>query len=367
MEYGKPLDQFAIGEIIETKVDGFEKLEIVEKYPSRNRWVAKVKSPKQDHHVLKVLGESIRLKPADITQLTGQIRKYRLELVGHDVHVPGKIVLARTKRRRKKQTRHFLLEFSPYHGESLATIIERETDVTTVIQFVTSALNQLSELFHNSRGQLLPVGIDMVPRNFTVNGDGLAYVDLMPPKIWHERQRFHQICTKPLASLWQYVTLEYPPVNNMVAGGAGFLRHFTKTGVLTVWLTHLAKLRPDLYPQFDNAISDWLERRGDEETLEDFRSRPAARTIVSGDVERLTSLVTEAKTADVYLLREAACYLAHHGHLSDVTPVFELTHFLQRPLPNTNLARAKRIILDASKPASAEAITPQMRASAAAV
>lgn len=343
MQNNKLLADFQIGEMLLTPIEGFETLQIVEYFCSHNRVVARVCAKGGGDYVLKVMGEKHELKDCDIMALRNQVRRYKLALISHDVNVPPPAVLDQFE----IDDRPYLLELTPYCGQSLEMVIKApDAQPDDVLSLARAGLDQLRTVFRKSRGSYLPVGIDMVPRNFAVAGDKIVYVDLMPPKFW--QTPFGTLSLpKPIEQLWQHATLEFPSVIDMTAGIIGFKRHFTKEGVLIVWLTQLARLRPEMYLQFQDMIEDWLDCIGEHETLERFQARRLCRMARIGDIRELAATVMQSGAADVYLLREAACLLAHRDGFGGTDTIFDLTHFQHERPDDQKLNQAKDLILHA--------------------
>lgn len=344
MQKDRSLASFRIGETVfmPPEFKEFRELRVMQHFSSHNRVVARVCDNGGTEFVLKVMGEKHALSEQEVKNLRADTRQYKNTLLLHGIRVPGQVILEQIE----IQDRHLLIELTPYCGTSLEETMRSghvsDEDALTLSQI---GLDQLRDVFRRSRGNILPVGIDMVPRNFAVDGEDVVYVDLMPPKIW--RTPLEKISGKTEMQLWQHVSLEFPEVQDMGAGIAGFKRHFTKNGVLVVWLTQLAKLRPHLYLHLQAMVEQWLDNTNQHEALEVFQTRLLSTIARTGTPRDLHSAIMQSGLTDIYTLREAACLLAHRDGFEDVESVFNLTHFQHERPSAQSITEAKALLLNA--------------------
>ncbi|MFH0952173.1 MAG: hypothetical protein V1838_03195 [Patescibacteria group bacterium] len=343
------LYDFKVGDAFLTGVKGFETLIISQIFSAHNRWVAAATIKNGETVVVKVMGEATPLTEEVANQLGSLIDQYRRDLELYQVPIPETVITAVATHKE----RYYLIEFSPFMGESLETVIycsEKED----ILKVVREALNGLSTLFQFSQGEefngRLPVGIDLIPRNFTCSVHGkIRYVDFMAPKIWCKP--IDSIDLKdPPETLWPHVILEYPPVKSPIVGAISFWRHFTKEGILLVFLQHLAKLKSELYHDFFETVDQWLRSINEMEVLERLKQRPF---ISMTSLERPYGLIENVvgiENEDIYTLRDATILLSQLGLMDkqSVNKVFEWTHFQWDPVPPELFSRAKNLVLNAA-------------------
>jgi hypothetical protein len=347
----KPLNQLQVGEVIPISLEGHSTLTIVDTFVSHNRWVAHCKDDNGDHRIVKVMGESTPLNQLDAEQLKAKVVQYHHLLKEYGIPVPPNIHAVVVER----EGRPLLLEFADFYGVNMETSIlckdpAKKEDKKEILSLARMGLDSIAQLFKWSVeldiNSTLPVGIDMIPRNFTLAGGKITYVDLMPTKLWNAPLSQFDLMSSPSA-LWPHVTLEYPPISDPEVGEVGFCRHFTKVGVLVVWLTQLSKLQPSLYFEFDRLIANWLEEIEEFDVLNKFNSRTAAQLANQSVQSDIAEFTAAAPWHEVYTLREIACWIASHGLLGNsLMEVFNLTHFQEKPICPERYAQAKKIIAD---------------------
>lgn len=279
--------------------------------------------------MIKVFGETVEIASDQAVGFISDIYEYRRQLESLGVRVPPLESIQVFSYRNNVSGRLNITEISPFYGESFEDMFLNAPDAKESLSLQRRMLKCLGGLFEKSPGDFLSVGIDLIPRNFT--GDGQDwYVDLVPPKL-RKGEKFQ---------------LEIPEVTEPNCYRVGVDRHYKKSGVVRVLLVQLAKLRPEMYPVFARGIEEFLALKGENKTLKSFRSRPIAKK-----PEKIINKknISEMSFMDIYDLREIACWSAGQGKISpdELENFFRLSHFQSEPLPEKALKELRQILIHA--------------------
>lgn len=277
--------------------------------------------------VIKVFGETVEIAANQVDKFIGDIYEYRQKLEELGVNVPRLNEIQVIAYQNSTSRRLNVTEISPFYGESFEDMLLNAQNADECLSLQKRILDCLGGLFEKSPGEFLSVGIDLIPRNFT--GDGQDwYVDLVPPKL--RRGKNFQ--------------LEIPEVTEKSCYKIGVDRHYKKPEVIRVLLVQLAKLRPEMYPVFAQGIEEFLAQKGEIETLKSFRSR-----LIAERPEKIVNKKTLSRMGfmDIYDLREIACWGASQRKLSpnELENFFRLSHFQSEPLLETALQELRKILI----------------------
>jgi len=159
----------------------------------------------------------------------------------------------------------------------------------------------------------LPVGIDVVLRNFAVKDSKIYYLDFFPPKI----------------RLGQEFILEKPEPTDSKVIKAGYYRHYNKSGVALTLLIHLGRARPDLWLYIHQLIAAYSDQK-----FQNYLVKLSA-------VKDLKDGIGLFPSERCYLFyRYFACYLASFSpneSRQKLDQIFHLTHFQDKPLSRERL------------------------------
>jgi len=279
--------------------------------------------------VIKIFGETVEIAVSQATSFIRDIYMYRQTLEDLGVKVPPLSDIQIVTYQNQSSGKLNITEISPFYGESFEDLILK-ANKEGCLKLQKRIFKCLGNLFEKSPGELLQVGIDLVPRNFTGNGNDW-YIDLVPPKL-RKNGSFQ---------------LEIPEVKDPICFKIGVDRHYRKSEIVRVLLVQLCKLRPELYPYFLQGIEDFLSEKGENEVKEIFRQRLAAREIKANNED--IKLISALKFVHIYDLREIACIYAFNSLISpkELREFFSLSHFQDKPLPAKAIKQLKDRLIKA--------------------
>jgi len=182
----------------------------------------------------------------------------------------------------------------------------------------------------------LPMGIDLIPRNFAWKEGKLYYFDFMPPFVIFDDDESRPLRDRQLQAI--------PHPTDPACLQLGQWRHYNKGGLCQVLLIQLARLRPEMYNQFLEWITKFLQKSSEWAALQQFQERKAAALAQHGtNCQLISRFVKEAAFADVYDLRELGCLAACDGKLSgkNLNQIFLTSHFLGEPLSEEQMTEVK--------------------------
>jgi len=310
---------WGIGDVL--CINGLGTVDVTRIFGSHNRAVLCVNDRTHDR-VVKVFGESAEIDELGAEQLRSDILSYRNQLEMHGVPVPKANDVLIVIQRNGVTNRVNVVEVLPFYGECVEDELVT-AEVSRCLALTQDLLQAIRDLLVESCD--FRVGIDMVPRNFTVNG-GLCYVDFMPPKI-RSGENF---------------SLEIPEVNDASCRQVGYFRHYTAVGVAKVLLVQLAKIRPTNINEFRHSIHSFFRQLGRQEVLGDWYRLEG--NIQPNEIEALNFI-------DIYEIREIACQLCSRGRLTrnQLTKVFEQSHLQDEPLSDAVIGQIKCTLILACK------------------
>lgn len=317
-------DKMRIGDKV--FVPGLGQSEVKDIFPGHNR-VVFLAANGDTQKVIKVFGESVEINLQDMGAFCQCLLNYRQALEKANVPVPTQSetqIIINTNRDSGKLN---VTEISPFFGKGLEDeLLQAGPKKCQVItRMILGSIKGLLKKTLPNTPLLLQVGIDLIPRNFTLN-TALHYVDLVPPKIWLKGK----------------FLLEIPEPQDKETIQLGIWRHYSKKGIFQVLLVQLCKLRPELKPLFEKEIISFLEQAGEKEVLNFFSQRPA----LLQDPKKLILLAQNLGFPELYTLRDIACQLCFLGKLSQnqLAEIFVLSHFTSQPLSERKMKAIKQIL-----------------------
>lgn len=282
-----------------------------------------------------------RLEAGDLMRL---IQMYAKDL--HDVGIATPDPVFWTEARDDGSGRDMvdLYEATAYVGPSIdLDVINGDTDC--VRQAVNRVLEHgLAALFSRvpPGENHLPVGIDLVLRNFSWLDGKLYYFDFMPPFVAYDDNE-----TRPLHDR-QLLAIPQPTDSTCLQ--LGQWRHYSKGGLCQVLLIQLARLRPEMCHLFLKWITKFLQENGEWAALQIFNERSAAKLNThEPGCQTAIDFANEAKFEDVYDLREHACWATHDEKMSreELEDFFLKSHFLGEPLSDTKMDELRSDLISA--------------------
>jgi len=295
---------------------------------SYNSYVLKAKHPDGSAEVIKIYFEKRKLTKKQATIFVGHVLTYCDKLRNLKVCLPpdkGIVLLP-------INGRLVVIHISPFMGESLERNFRFAESEKDIIKNMKMTFDCLGDLMKKDKGDRMNVGIDLIPRNF-VSDDGkkAIYVDLVPPKI----------------KVGSNYLLEIPEPKDPLTRKIGIFRHYSKLGVMIVFLVQLCRLKPHYYQVYENEITAYLERIGQESTLRKFQNRLVKRSVTatSADIPVIKSLSFK----NIYDLREIACFYAYQGLITkeELRDFFSDSHFQDKPLTKKVVNELKKRLIKA--------------------
>ncbi|MDO8435135.1 MAG: hypothetical protein Q7S89_00425 [bacterium] len=288
---------------------------VINRFRSYEREVVHVRGTDGDELVIKVFGTGAKkLAKGDAWELVELGQRYldALRALGVRMDKPT-VEIAQNG----DPDHAILVEHSPYRGRSVGELLQEAQADSELVSLVRGVLECVRGFFGQRGDPHFPVGIDLVPRNFTRDEDGKYYcIDFHPPKLRLPNGTF---------------TLEWPQPADPSVYAIGVYRHFHPLGLLRVLFLHLCRIRSDRYNLFRREIH-----------------RFADEVRISGDpipeIDR--ECLEELGFDHVYDLRLLACQLAAEGRIMQATldRVFDLTHFQTDPVAADHFLDACRIL-----------------------
>ncbi len=295
---------------------------------SHNSYVFQAKHPDGSSQVLKIYFEKRKLPTGEATTFVGHVLAYCEKLRKLNVCLPpdkGFVLLP-------FDGRLLVIHISPFMGESLERSVRGAKSEKEIVENMRLSFHCLGNLMKADKGDRMSVGIDLIPRNF-VSSDGqkAIYVDLVPPKI----------------KVGSHYLLEIPEPEDPITRKIGIFRHYSKLGVMIVFLVQLCRLKPQYYKVYENEIIRYLKRIKLESTLEKFKNR-LVRTFITATNEDIP-IIKKLEFTDVYDLREIACFYGYKGLITkdELRDFFADSHFQDKPLPKKVIAELKSRLLKA--------------------
>lgn len=234
--------------------------------------------------------------------------------------------------------KHFFLEISPFSGDCVHDLLlntnSEEETVNLVKGMIKVALQPIFGQALNEDG-CFPVGIDMIPRNFTLDSReelAISYVDLWPPKLMH---------TQTSANRY---SLEYPEPTDPEVIRVGIYRHYTPLGILHAFLIQLCRLSPKQRGLFRELVTGFLTEMNFKVVRSRFENLPAVRFENGAN---LSELLEPLGFTEIYDIRDIACVLAFLNKLTQVEleEIFSLTHFQDQRLSDETIRLIKEKLL----------------------
>lgn len=287
-------------------------------------------------YVVKEIRKDIVATELDAHSLGQDIHRYALELkrLGVNAEPPREVHV------REDEHGWSITTVDDYAGPDLRTVIQDGTE-EIVLRAVAQILGVLGILYQHpfsdpfhAPGLELEVGIDPKPENFAANP-----VDASPAVVDFIPARYRRL-GEPLT--------EVPPPRTEAGRRAAYLRHYHMGAILTVLLSQLCRLRPDLHDPIAQAIHTFargFERNGLAEYMDRF---PGSVFVQTDRFDQREQIIAGLGMDHIYAFRYLACYLAAKSPelygKPQVEKVFHLTHF-EDALPESQLASARATLL----------------------
>lgn len=269
-------------------------------------------------HIVKFIPFDNKTTKADMDRLVTMVMRYRAALDEYEVPtVPIHSLFDHSDH--ATDDRKFLVEISGYGGPPAEDSI-RNGKPTDAFASLHKILEAVKPLFLNQdvRTHLLPVGLNLVPRNFTVDNGEVKYIDFFMPYLY------------PIHS--------WPPTDNKLIIKIDHWRHYDARGLLQVLLVHLGRLRPELYLRFDELIAERIAawQIGVAGWWQERPARHLKRQLDSDSKTRAGKLVLELNIKKLYDLREIGVLMASRQLLppDELNKLFEDTHCHSNQPPN---------------------------------
>lgn len=264
----------------------------------------------ESSHVVKMILVANCNEETGMDYLTNLIKEYRQKLT--EYHVP--IVQIHWLYPKRMQHGYYIIEIAEHGGKTIEPDIRQKIPVNA-IQTIADTLDTVSQLFQADKDHLLPVGLNFAPRNFTRSKKGeLYYIDYFYPYV------------PPL--------LCWPQPEDELRAKLEQWRHYDVRGLMQVFLTHVARIRPELYFETDRLIAKRMQewKLG---TVTWWNNRNALRLNAILESHRAKwnkkarRFLGKLQVEQVYDLRDCAAVLASRGVISRdlLEQVFESTHF----------------------------------------
>ncbi|MDZ7798802.1 MAG: hypothetical protein U5L76_04290 [Patescibacteria group bacterium] len=295
---------------------------------SHNSYVLQAKHPDGTSEVLKIYFEKRKLTKRQATIFVGHVLTYCDKLRDLKVCLPpdkGIVLLP-------INGRLAVIHISPFMGESLERNIRFAKSEEDIIRNMDITFTCLGNLMKNGRSDRMSVGIDLIPRNFVSHdGEKAIYVDLVPPKI--------KVGSKYL--------LEIPEPKDPLTHKIGIFRHYSKLGVMIVFLVQLCRLKPQYYEVYEDEIIKYLEKMKLSKTADKFRKR-LVKTSITGTTADVP-VIKNLEFADIYDLREIACYYCYKDLMTreELRYFFSDSHFQDKPLTKKVVNELKNRLIKA--------------------
>lgn len=283
-----------------------------------------------DQEVLKVIGDlkrpkekKINLTSAQATWLGNSIALYEGQLKAAGMLMPSGFNWL-IDQLDEDPSHYFLIVRQQFVGRQNAKVELKAANSETQIQQITGDILMAMEpiFLKENLGQL---GIDPLPENFLYYQGGIYYVDLFPPRCKVEDR---------------FIT-EYPEPISQIGQQLGYWKHYTIEGLMVVFLTQLARIRPDYFKLYWEEVNKRLIDHGQRKASDNIN-----QWILSTSNHSVSAV---GKVSNPYQLRLIACQLAARNELDPILleKIFGITHYEDGDFILA-LKSAKRLILDGS-------------------
>lgn len=268
-------------------------------------------------HIVKFIPVDSRTTEADMDALVNMVMGYRAALTQYKVPtVPIHSLFHHFDD--LSNGRKFLVEISGYGGPPVDDSI-KAGDPSEAIALLQKILNAVEALFiKQGHNHLLPVGLNLIPRNFAVDNGQVRYIDFFVPYLF------------PIHS--------WPPTNNPLIVRLDHWRHYDVRGLLQVLLVQSGKLRPELYYEFDylieRQIKDW--QIGIATWWVERPARQVANQVKTGAKTKTVQVIGRLPIHSLYDLREIGVLMTSLKMLApdELERLFTETHCHSDEPPN---------------------------------